>query len=59
MEERLTIGPVSRMLGLSCQTLRNWDRRGIFKPARDYSGRRVYSEDDLKKLEERIFQKKE
>lgn len=57
--KRFTIGPVSRILGLSPETLRNIERRGIFVPERDWSGRRVFSEKDIEELQSRIFPKKD
>ena len=46
-----SIGAVSRMLGLSVQTLRAWeDRYGQVVPARSSGGRRLYSRDQVDQL---------
>ena len=46
------IATVSRMTGLSIDTLRAWEKRyGLVAPARDASGLRRYSDDDVARLE--------
>ena len=46
-----TIHEVSEMLGVSAQTLRNWDKSGKLKPHhKSANGYRYYSEDDLNML---------
>jgi hypothetical protein len=44
------IGVVSELLDVHPETLRVWERQGILKPGRR-SGRRFYSETDLKRLQ--------
>ena len=45
-----TIGVVAELLGVHPETIRVWERYGVIKPQRR-SGRRFYSETDLKKLQ--------
>ena len=44
-----TIGVVSELLNLHPETIRVWERYGVIKPQRR-SGKRFYSENDLKRL---------
>jgi DNA-binding transcriptional MerR regulator len=44
------ITEISTSLGLHPQTLRNWERRGIIRPRRDWAGRRVFSDEDVEKI---------
>ena len=51
MEEYLTINKVSKLLGVTPQTLRNWDRDGKLKPHHvSTNGYRYYSKQDLDKF---------
>jgi len=43
------IGIVSELLNVHPETIRVWERYGVIKPKRR-SGRRYYSETDLKRL---------
>lgn len=45
-----TIGIVSELLNVHPETIRVWERQGIIKPQRR-SGKRFYSETDLKRLQ--------
>lgn len=46
------VGEVAARLGLSTETLRYYERRGVLPaPSRDASGRRVYSESDVHLIE--------
>lgn len=46
-----TIKTVSSLTGLSTETLRAWERRyGTITPARDDKGRRLYSQQDVERL---------
>jgi len=48
----LPVGRVTKLLGISADTLRYYERRGILPPpARTSSGRRVYGEADLHLIE--------
>ncbi|HEX6459988.1 MAG TPA: MerR family transcriptional regulator [Thermoleophilaceae bacterium] len=51
-EARLRIGELSRRAGVSADVLRAWERRyGLLEPARTASGYRLYSEDDLARVQ--------
>ena len=51
-EQRLfMISVVSEMLGIHPQTLRLYEREGFIKPKRSMGNTRLYSEDDVEKLE--------
>jgi MerR family transcriptional regulator/heat shock protein HspR len=51
-EQRLfVISVVSEMLGIHPQTLRLYEREGFIKPKRSGGNTRLYSEDDIEKLE--------
>ncbi len=51
-EHRLfMISVVSEMLGIHPQTLRLYEREGFIKPKRTEGNTRLYSEDDVEKLE--------
>jgi DNA-binding transcriptional MerR regulator len=47
-----------KRLGVCAETLRNYERRGLIKVRRDWSGRRVFTDEDLREIEERIFPEK-
>jgi len=43
----LTISEVSERLGITIDSLRKWERKGVLKPIRTPGGHRRYSEEDL------------
>jgi len=45
------IGVVSELLGVHSETIRTWERFGVIKPPQRRSGKRCYSQTDLKRLE--------
>lgn len=45
-----TIGDVSSLVGVSAQTLRNWERKGLVTPSRSKGGHRMYAEEDVQRL---------
>ena len=48
MSEYYRIGEFARLIQKSSQTLRNWDKSGILKPAAvDQNGRKLYSKEQL------------
>lgn len=48
-EKLLSIGETAKLLGVSIQTLRRWDSKGILKPFRaGASGKRFYKQQDVK-----------
>ena len=49
---QLRIGEISKRSGLSPERLRAWERRyGLLRPARSAGGTRLYSEEDLRRVE--------
>lgn len=51
-ETRLRIGELSRRSGVSPDLLRAWERRyGLLRPSRSAGGLRLYSEDDLARVQ--------
>ncbi|MGI9863017.1 IS607 family transposase [Moorella naiadis] len=48
--ELLTISKAAKKLGVHPNSLRNWEKRGLIKPARLPGGQRRYSMDELNKL---------
>ncbi len=49
-EHTLKRKEVSGILGLSMDTLRNWELNGLFKVKRKENGYRVYTDEDIRKL---------
>ena len=48
----LTIGELARRLGVGADTLKRWEPNGkIPKPRRTIGGWRIYSEDEVKRIE--------
>ncbi len=47
---RYTIGVVAEMLGIHPETIRVWETSGVVKPPQRRSGKRFFSENDLKHL---------
>ncbi len=45
-----TIGVMARLVGVSPQTLRAWEREGLVCPQRTRSNNRLYSENDFHRL---------
>jgi len=45
-----TIGDTATALGVSPQTLRYLELRGVVNPERDSSGRRLYLPDDIERI---------
>lgn len=55
MSKYLTIQDASKLLKVTAQTLRNWDKAGKLKPHRHpMNNYRLYKESDLKKLLKKI-----
>ena len=50
MPRQIPIGEAARILGVSVDTLRRWDRQGRIKTRRDRSNRRVVSEAELDRV---------
>ena len=51
---RISIGPAeaARRMRITIKTLRHYERRGLLKPKRTAKGWRVYSHEDLARLEQ-------
>lgn len=50
-KEKLTVGEVAKLLGVTTTTLRNWDKSGKLKPERNPDNKyRLYSIDDVKNV---------
>jgi len=45
------IGVVSELVGVHPETIRTWERSGVVQPPQRRSGKRCYSEIDLRRLE--------
>ena len=55
----LRIGELSRRSGVSRELLRAWERRyGLLQPMRSAGGLRLYTSDDLVRVEEQECQKR-
>ncbi len=50
-----TIGVVSKMFNIHPQTLRLYEREGLLKPSRTEGNTRLYSDEDLERLEFILF----
>jgi len=46
-----SIGVVSELLSVHPETIRSWERSGIFQPPQRRSGKRFYSENDFRRLQ--------
>lgn len=44
----------ARKLGLKERTLRDWEAKGVIHPKRDSTGARIYTQEDLKVLANRL-----
>ena len=53
----MRIGVVAKILGVSCDTIRRLERRGLVKPGRDWAGHRRFSPNDLEQLRDMLFHK--
>ena len=48
--ELVSIGEAAKMLGVTCRTLRNWEKAGKIRPARTLGKHRRYKLIDIKVL---------
>ena len=53
--KKYTIGEVSNRLGLSRDTLRFYEKKGIIQPEKQKNGYRTYTYEDIKKLSSIMF----
>jgi DNA-binding transcriptional MerR regulator len=49
MSRVISIGAAAKLLGVSVDTLRLWDRRGIFSARKSPTGRREYLLEDVQR----------
>ena len=55
MNKLLAIGQVSKLLGVTIQTLRNWDKQGLLKPDElTRGGERRYKLETLRNINKNI-----
>lgn len=45
-----SIGEMAQAAGVSSQTLRNWERKGLLAPSRSEGGHRLYDEEDYRRI---------
>jgi hypothetical protein len=50
LDERVRIGKAAKMLGVTVQTLRNWDKSGKLPASKSRRGQRYYQRDDLQRF---------
>ena len=50
MSEKLTVGDVARLVGVSVRTLHHYESIGLLVPERTVKGYRLYTADDIEKL---------
>ena len=50
MSERVTVGEAAKMIGVSADTLRRWDRDGKLETTRDERNRRLISLSEVRRL---------
>ena len=56
MERRFfRIGEVAREIGVSDQTIRNLEKRGLISPERDWTGDRIFAPGDIQRISEILF----
>jgi DNA-binding transcriptional MerR regulator len=46
------VAEAARLVGVSEATLRDYDKRGVVHPVRDGSGRRIFTDTDVKRAKE-------
>ena len=51
----MRIGKISKITGFSTDTIRRLEREGVITPRRDWNGHRRFTEEDLKRLKEVLF----
>lgn len=49
-KERVTLSEAARLAGVSRDTVRRWERRGLFTAKRDWRGARIFTEADINRL---------
>jgi DNA-binding transcriptional MerR regulator len=54
----MRITDFAKALGVSPDTIRRLERRGLIHPARDWAGQRRFTTDDLTKVRDLLFRNK-
>jgi DNA-binding transcriptional MerR regulator len=54
-QRRLRIGQVAKEIGVSDQTIRNLEKRGLISPQRDWDGNRIFGPGDVEKIASILF----
>ena len=54
MQTRVTISEAAEFLNISVDTIRRWEKKGLVKSARDTHNYRVFSVDELKRLQSKL-----
>ncbi|MEL6402969.1 MAG: DNA (cytosine-5-)-methyltransferase [Chloroflexota bacterium] len=52
---QLTVGEVADALGLSVDTIRRWDKKGLIKSTRDSNNYRLFSLDEVRRVHEKYM----
>ena len=55
MNDTFSVGEAARRLGKTVKTLQRWDKSGILKAGKTPTGRRVYSESQIREFVEAMF----
>lgn len=50
MDMMLRMREASRLLGVTAETLRNWERKGLIKPVRTLGNQRRYSNAEIQRI---------
>lgn len=53
----MSVGEVARILDLSVDTIRRWEKKGLIKGARNTRGQRIFSIEHVKALKQKIIEK--
>lgn len=51
----MRIGAISQALGVSVDTIRRLERRGVIVPSRDWAGHRRFTDEDLVRLRKILY----
>lgn len=55
MNNTFSVGEAARRLGKTVKTLQRWDKSGVLKAGKTPTGRRVYSESQIREFVEAMF----
>ena len=51
----MRIGELAKLLGVSPDTIRNAEDRGLIQPQRDWNNQRRFTAEDVERIRERLF----